>query len=196
VDVRILAATNRDIERLVEEGQFRSDLYYRLNVLPLFIPPLRQRLEDIPELAHFFLRNTAKKTRRDLEGFSREAMRSLLSYSWPGNIRELQNCVERACVIGKGKWIEREDLFLDSSGGASRLAQGALHSRNDGESRDLKNAINAFKGRYIHEVLEENNWNQTEAAKALDIQRTYLSRLIKELGITPNKAENYPVKEN
>jgi Nif-specific regulatory protein len=188
VDARILAATNRDIERLVEEGQFRSDLYYRLNVLPLFIPPLRERLEDIPELAYFFLKNAAKKTRRDLEGFSSEAMRSLLSYSWPGNIRELQNCVERACVIGKGKWIEREDLFLDSSGGTSRF------ERDGGGGRSLKGAIDAFKGQYIQKVLEENKWNQTKTAKALDIQRTYLSRLIKELGITLNKAESRPVK--
>jgi Nif-specific regulatory protein len=188
VDVRILAATNRDIERLVEEGQFRSDLYYRLNVLPLFIPPLRERLEDIPELAYFFLKTAAKKTRRDLEGFSRRAMQALLSYSWPGNIRELQNCVERACVIGKGKWIEREDLFLDSSGGVSRF------ERDGGGGRSLKSAIDTFKGQYIQKVLEENKWNQTKTAKALDIQRTYLSRLIKELGITLNKAESRPVK--
>jgi Nif-specific regulatory protein len=187
VDVRILAATNRDVEKLVGEWQFRSDLYYRLNVLPMFIPPLRQRPEDIPELASFFLKNAVKKTKRDLEGFSDEAMQSLLSYSWPGNIRELQNCVERACVIGKGKWIEREDLFLDSSSGGN----GSRHEQDgqrDGEgSRSLKNAINVFKSHYIQKVLEEHKWNQTEAAKALDIQRTYLSRLIKELAIIPNK---------
>jgi Nif-specific regulatory protein len=190
VDVRILAATNRDIERLVEEGQFRSDLYYRLNVLPMFIPPLRQRVEDIPELASFFLENSVKKTKRDLEGFSGEAMKSLLSYSWPGNIRELQNCVERACVIGKGKWIEPGDLFLDSSPGrgASPAASDLFHSRDMGGDRSLKTAINVFKGQYIHKVLEENKWNQTEAARSLDIQRTYLSRLIKELEITLDKA--------
>jgi Nif-specific regulatory protein len=189
VDVRILAATNRDIERLVEEGQFRSDLYYSLTVLPLFLPPLRQRPEDIPELASFFLKNSVKKSKRDLEGFSGGAMQSLLSYSWPGNIRELQNCVERACVIGKGKWIEREDLFLDSaSGGSGSSAPDPFHSRDSGGDRSLKNAINVFKGQYIHKVLEENKWNQTETAKALDIQRTYLSRLIKELEITLAKA--------
>jgi Nif-specific regulatory protein len=190
VDVRILAATNRDIERLVEEGQFRSDLYYRLNVLPLFIPPLRQRPEDIPELAFSFFKTAVKKTQRDLEGFSDGAMQALISYSWPGNIRELQNCVERACVIGKGKWIEREDLFLDSASGGSgsSSASDPFHSRDGGGDRSLKNAINVFKGQYIHKVLEENKWNQTEAAKALDIQRTYLSRLIKELEITLDKA--------
>jgi Nif-specific regulatory protein len=102
----------------------------------------------------------------------------------------LQNCVERACVIGKGKWIEREDLFLDSPAGksGSPVASDVFHSRDGGGGRSLKNAINVFKGQYIHKVLEENKWNQTETAKALDIQRTYLSRLIKELEITLDKS--------
>jgi Nif-specific regulatory protein len=174
VNVRILAATNKDIERLVEKGEFRSDLYYRLNVLPIYIPPLRQRPEDIPELAAFFLKKCMRETKKQFEGFSNEAMETMLSYAWPGNIRELENCVERACVIGKDKWILREDLFLKSGAGPDQEGEG---------NRSLKTAINIFKAHFIHKVLEENNWNQTEAAKALDIQRTYLSRLIKELEI-------------
>jgi Nif-specific regulatory protein len=174
VDVRILAATNRDIEKQVEMGEFRSDLYYRLNVLPLFIPPLRQRPEDISALADFFLRKFMAETKKQFEGFSGEALETMLSYSWPGNIRELENCIERACVIGKNKQIMSEDLLLKTS-----FSQPFQES---GE-RSLKNAINAFKTRFIQKVLEENNWNQTEAAKDLNIQRTYLSRLIKELGI-------------
>jgi Nif-specific regulatory protein len=174
VDVRILAATNRDIEKQVEDGEFRSDLYYRLNVLPLYIPPLRQRVEDIPELAEMFLKKYIKETKNQITGFSQEAMETMLSYSWPGNIRELGNCVERACVIGKGKKIEAEDLFLKSPVQHMFPADGG---------RNLKNAENSFRARYIKQVLAENNWNQTEAAKALSIQRTYLSRLIKELDI-------------
>jgi Nif-specific regulatory protein len=174
VNVRILAATNKDIEDLVEKGEFRSDLYYRLNVLPLFIPPLRQRPEDIPELAAFFLKKIMPDTKKQFEGFSNEAMEAMLSYSWPGNIRELENCVERACVIGKNAWIQREDLFLKTT--AHPLEQ-------EGGDRSLKTAINIFKTYFIKKVLEENNWNQTESARALDIQRTYLSRLIKELDI-------------
>jgi Nif-specific regulatory protein len=174
VNVRILAATNKDIESLVEKGEFRSDLYYRLNVLPLFIPPLRQRPEDIPELAGFFLKKFMLDTKKQFEGFSNDAIEAMLSYSWPGNIRELENCVERACVIGKNKWIRQEDLFLKT----------ALHPlEQEGGGRTLKTAINIFKANYIKKVLEENNWNQTETAKALDIQRTYLSRLIRELNI-------------
>jgi Nif-specific regulatory protein len=172
VDVRILAATNRDIEAQVEKGEFRSDLYYRLNVLPIYIPPLRQRPEDIPELADFFLKKFMRETKKQFEGFSNEAIETMLSYSWPGNVRELENCVERACVIGKNKWIRQEDLFLKS---------GAAPA--EGGDRSLKAAINTFKARYIRKVLEENKWNQTETARALNIQRTYLSRLIRELEI-------------
>ncbi|MDR2516533.1 MAG: sigma 54-interacting transcriptional regulator [Spirochaetaceae bacterium] len=174
VDVRIIAATNRDIERLVEEGGFRSDLYYRLNVLPLYVPPLRERADDIPELASFFLKNMIKKTGKKIEGFSEAAMEALIAARWTGNVRELQNTVERAAVMSGAGLLGPEDLFP------------ALYTEKTfggGGERNLKEAINAFKARYIQNVLEENNGNQTEAARALDIQRTYLSRLIKELGI-------------
>jgi Nif-specific regulatory protein len=180
VDVRILAATNRDIEKQVEQGEFRSDLYYRLNVLPLYIPPLRQRPEDIPALADFFLRKFSSETKKQFDGFSEDAMETMLSYGWPGNIRELENCIERACVIGKNRQILGEDLFLKNP------SPQAIPETGD---RDLKNAINAFKARFIRKVLEENKWNQTASAKALAIQRTYLSRLIKELAITTNPKE-------
>lgn len=172
VNVRILAATNKDIEALVATGEFRNDLYYRLNVLPLFIPPLRQRPEDIPELARFFLAKFMRENKKRFEGFSADALEVLLTYPWPGNIRELENCIERACVICKGKWIQQGDLFLKTGVEADA-----------GGGRNLKTALNVFKANYIRKVLEENNWHQTETAKALDIQRTYLSRLIKELDL-------------
>ncbi|MDR1390486.1 MAG: sigma 54-interacting transcriptional regulator [Treponema sp.] len=173
VDVRILAATNRDIEKMVEQGEFRSDLYYRLNVLPIIIPPLRQRSEDIPELAAYFLKKYQAETKKSFDGFSSGAMRFMLSYAWPGNIRELQNSIERACVIGKGPRIETGDLSLHTQAVPPRA-----------ESRNLKDAIIAFKTRCIKQALNENNGNQTETAKSLGIQRTYLSRLIKELSVT------------
>ena len=175
VDVRILAATNRDIEAMVEKGELRSDLYYRINVLPIYIPPLRQRAEDIPELAQYFLKKYQDETKKQFNGFSGEAMEFLLSYTWPGNVRELENVIERACVISKGNIIQKDDLFM-------RTASAMVDGNGEG-SRNLKNAVNNFKVHFIQKVLEENNWNQTEAAKVLDIQRTYLSRLIKELSI-------------
>jgi len=175
VDVRIIAATNKDIDDLVQKGLFRSDLYYRLNVLPIYIPPLRRRPEDIPELARFFLDYYMKQAQKEFEGFSQDALQAMLSYSWPGNVRELQNCIERACIIGKNKLIGQDDLFIKN--GDHSDTRGQITDRN------LKKAISVFKANFIRKVLEENNWNQTEAARVLDIQRTYLSKLIKELKI-------------
>jgi len=175
VDIRILAATSRDIETMVEKGEFLNDLYYRINVLPLYIPPLRQRPEDIPELAEYFLIIYQNETNKQFKGFSTEAMEFMLSYSWPGNVQELENCIEQACETGKGIFIQKDDLFIQTSPDISETQREGC--------RNLKNAVNAFRVHFIQKVLEENNWNQTETAKALDIQRTYLSRLIKELSI-------------
>jgi Nif-specific regulatory protein len=178
VNTRILAATNRNIKMMTDKGEFRNDLYYRLNVVPLHVPPLRQRTEDIPDLARFFMKKYMKQNKKEFAGFSQDALEAILTYSWPGNIRELENCVERACVIAAGKWIKREDLLLNAAGqgGAAR-----------GGDRNLKKATNVFRANFIRKVLDENQWNQTETAKALDIQRTYLSRLIKDLNIRKGK---------
>jgi Nif-specific regulatory protein len=177
VNVRIVAATNKDIEELVEKGEFRSDLYYRLNVLPLHVPPLRQRKEDIPALADFFLKKFSRETNKRFSGFTETAMDTMLSYSWPGNVRELENAVERAVVIAKESRISARDLLLGSS--ASDI--------DEYKGKSLKEALSIFKRHFIMKALEENRWNQTESAKVLDIQRTYLSRLIKELDIANSK---------
>lgn len=174
VDVRIIAATNKDIENELAEGRFRQDLYYRLNVLPLYVPPLRERKDDIPELIEFFLKRINHETKKQIRGFTSAAIEALLSYSWPGNVRELENVVERAVVICSDEYIEPKDLILSTSGSA-----------DDGSyaGKKLKEAINLFKRHYIQESLEMNSWSQTRTAKVLGIQRTYLSRLIKELDI-------------
>jgi len=176
VNVRIVAATNKDLEKQVQKSLFREDLYYRLNVLPVYIPPLRSRQEDIIELADFFLEKFMKETKKQFAGFSQQALEIMMTYSWPGNVRELQNCIERACVTGKDKWIQPKDLF-PKSGGNVNFAELKEKDRN------LKTAVNIFKANFIKNVLEENDWNQTDAARALAIQRTYLSKLIKELKI-------------
>jgi Nif-specific regulatory protein len=177
VDVRILVATNRDIETMVKKGGFRNDLYYRINVFPLPIPPLRQRLEDIAELADFFLKKFMMETKKMFAGFSPDAIKAMLAYPWPGNIRELENCIERACVLtpiseDSPRFLRESDLFLTST------------RNNKEETCSLKTAITVFKTHFIKKALDEHNWNQTETAKELNIQRTYLSRLIQELEIT------------
>jgi Nif-specific regulatory protein len=174
VDVRIIAATNRDIEKEVESGRFRADLYYRLNVLPIYIPPLRERREDIPVLADFFLKRFNREIKKQINGFAPEAMEVLLSYSWPGNVRELENAVERAVVITQADAITPDAFVLD------KISERA---EDEYSGRSLKEAVNIFKKHYIRQILEMNRWNQTKTSKLLGIQRTYLSRLIKELKI-------------
>jgi Nif-specific regulatory protein len=175
VDVRIIAATNRDLEKAMDEGVFRQDLYYRLNVLPFTVPPLRERRTDIPELAEAFLIRACAETKKKVSGFSSEAMEALLSYRWPGNVRELENVVERAVVITEDDLIAPANLMLPGS---------APLSADSYSGSKLKDAVWQFKRHFIIRSLEEHKWNQTDTAKAIGIQRTYLSRLIKELEIT------------
>lgn len=195
VDVRIVAATNRNLEKMVEEGSFRSDLFYRLNVMPLNIPPLRERKEDILPLAKFFLSKFGNETKKSFDGFSPSAENALLDYYWPGNIRELENSIERACVLGTPPIIQAEDLRISVSLPASMKNSGAvpedseyddiaqdLSNPEDGD-RSLKTAINKFKAAYLKKILNETSWNQTAAGKILGIQRTYVSRLLNELHI-------------
>ena len=177
VDVRIVAATNREIDALVKKGEFRSDLYYRLNVLPIYVPPLRQRKEDIPALAEFFLKKFCRETKKQLSGFTDGAIELMLSYAWPGNVRELENAVERAVVIAKEGAIGARDLLIGSGS----------PERDEYRGKSLKEALTIFKKHFITSALDEHRWNQTETARMLDIQRTYLSRLIKELGIAAHK---------
>ncbi len=172
VDVRILAATNKDMEKALEDGTFRRDLYYRLNVLPFYVPPLRERQDDISELAQFFLKKITRETKKHIRDFSPSAIDALLTYSWPGNVRELENVVERAVLIASTEYIQPEDLMLQTSSKPEEYR---------GET--LKTAVNQFKKHFIKNVLDTNGWKQTKAAQELGIQRTYLSKLIRELNL-------------
>jgi Nif-specific regulatory protein len=190
-DVRIVAATNRDLEKMVKEGTFRGDLFYRLNVLPLNVPPLRERKEDIEPLASYFLKKFGNETKKNFEGFSPAALQILFNYYWAGNVRELENSVERACVLGAPPFIQAEDLRLNATGspknenlqnaGIETMAQESACDGND--DRTLKTALTNFKKAYVERILDETSWNQTEAGKILGIQRTYVSRLLNELHI-------------
>ena len=171
-NIRLIASTSRDIEQLTREGDFLSELYGKLNVLPLYIPPLRQRKEDISALARFFLHQATQEIRKPFIDFSPDAQKALQQAEWKGNIRELKNTVEYGCLNGCPPLVTAEYLFPRSTVAVSA-----------GDVGGLKSATDAFKRTYIRTVLETTGGNQTAAASILKIQRTYLSRLMKELNI-------------
>ncbi|MBW2028076.1 MAG: sigma-54-dependent Fis family transcriptional regulator [Deltaproteobacteria bacterium] len=169
VDVRVISATNRNIERDVKEGRFREDLFYRLNVVQIHMPALRERKEDIPILANYFL-NLFKEEKGVKElRISEAAMRKMMEYDWPGNVRELRNAMERAVVMGNEREILPEDLPISGE----RLGQPGMEV-----GLTLKEAIDRFKREFILLNLRHTGGNRSKAAKIMDIQRTYLSRLI------------------
>jgi DNA-binding NtrC family response regulator len=174
VDVKVIAATNRDLAGAVKEGRFRTDLYYRLNVIPISLPPLRERREDIGALANFFMQRFSSETKKRFDEISPEAMERLLAYGWPGNVRELANVIERAVVLGRGPQISLDEIpttMVSTDSTAPSL--GLLYSEN----------VEAYRRQLIVKALSEAKGNRATAAKALGLQRTYLSRLIKTLHI-------------
>jgi two-component system response regulator HydG len=173
VDVRILAATNKNLLDQVKAGIFREDLFYRLNVIPILLPPLRDRQNDIPLLGRHFLRTFAARQKKDIQDFGSEAMRILLNHRWTGNVRELENTIEHAVVLAKGQSVEAVDLPLLVSGAAAQPAPSPGKTITQNEARLLR------------EVLEECNWNKTEAAQRLGISRSTLYEKIKKYQLIP-----------
>ena len=175
VDVRVIAATNRELESMVEEGAFREDLFYRLNVVRIKMPNLSDRTGDIPLLAEYFLQKLRKNSKFEANEFSDEAMDAMMNYHWPGNVRQLENVVERSVIMGTGAVIKPGDLpfeiFERREGGVSEAGL------------TLKEAMDNFKRDFIRRTLDGTGGSKTKAATVMGIQRTYLSRLIKELNI-------------
>ena len=174
VDVRILAATNKDLLQEVKNGQFREDLFYRLNVIPIFLPPLRERRNDIPLLERYFLRRFAAADQgKNIQGFSSEAMRLLLDYPWPGNVRELENCIEHAVLLARGDRIKVSDL-------PPALRNTYISPVESHRSR----SIIENETRLLRDVLEECKWNKKQAALRLRISRSTLYEKLKKYQIT------------
>src|SRR5690349_15089467 len=182
VDVRIIAATNVDLKQLVREGRFREDLFYRLNVITIDLPPLRRRREDIPLLVEFFLRKYAAENQRQVREVSPEALRPLVSYSWPGNVRELENVIERAVVLSAGPAVGPELLPDHIAGRGSSMP--VLEHRPDASLFDI---VEDCERRIIVEMLEKCNWNQTEAAERFRVPLSTLNQKIKRLNIEIKK---------
>ncbi|MCJ7663102.1 MAG: sigma-54 dependent transcriptional regulator [Desulfobacterales bacterium] len=170
VDVRIIAATNRDLKKAVDEGKFRDDLYYRLNVISIELPPLREHTEDIPLLVNHFIEKFNIEMGEKVERISEEALDLLMEYDWPGNVRELENVIERAMVITKGTFIKGEDLHLSPQ---VMKEKGGVSSSDD-------KTIKSIEKKHIAKILRENNWNIQKSAEQLGIDRVTLYNKIKK----------------
>jgi len=172
-DVRIIAATNKNLKKLSEQGSFRQDLYYRLNVVSIEIPPLRERKEDIPTLVLHFLKNFLKKNRRDIKGFSPDAMDAIIRYEWEGNVRELMNCVERGVVLARSDYICLEDLSFIKTKNIEEIQAGT----------DFGNIrLSQIEEKAILSTLESAGGNKSEAARRLGITRKTLLKKLKQYG--------------
>jgi two-component system nitrogen regulation response regulator NtrX len=182
VDVRVVAATNKDLKEQIKTGQFREDLYYRLNVVPFHLPPLRERGEDIFDLTQYFLTKMAHELGEKQKVLSPEAQKVMREYPWPGNIRELKNLLERACIMSDAEVIEADflrDLLGSSEKTGDPLSQEFLAAST------LKQAKTDFERAYILGKLEENQWNITKTADAIGLERSNLHRKMKLYGIEP-----------
>ena len=204
VDVRIIAASNEDLTALVREGRFREDLFHRLNVIAIPLPPLRARKEDIPLLVEHFIEHVAKDNGKPLRHFSLAAMRALMDYDWPGNVRELENVVERAIVLSVQEIMD-VDLLPESVRSGGPAKGGRLHlaeflppmpgeaGAHAGGSRSLFEILEEVERRLILDMLEHSNWNQTEAAERFQVPLSTLNQKIKRLGIEVRR-RNVPMR--
>ena len=178
-DFRIISATNRDLEALVKEGAFREDLYYRLNVFSILLPPLRDRKDDIPLLSHYLLKKYSMSMSKQFEGFTPTAMEKLAHYNWPGNVRELRNAIERAMVVAKNTMIDAGDFAFTSE---------PVDTPETAKSRDLR-SLKELEKEHIAHALEELGWNISKAAEVLGIDRVTLYNKIKKYGLRDDKEE-------
>jgi transcriptional regulator with PAS, ATPase and Fis domain len=183
VDVRIIAATNRDLKRMVERGEFREDLYYRINVIQLTVPPLRDRRDDIPLLIDHFLRRNAKGRRLKQKKLTDGCADRMMEYAWPGNIRELENEIERLVVLAGEDKLVAEELL------SPRIRQAVREDGlGAGEPASLPDAVDALERNLIYEVLRRNQWNKTKAAQELRISRRNLIRKVNKYQLDQRRA--------
>jgi transcriptional regulator with PAS, ATPase and Fis domain len=175
-DIRLIAATNIDLDKAVKDGRFREDLYYRLKKLPVRIPALRDRIEDLPDLARFFLRRYNVKFRKSIQGIAESTMQILCSYWWPGNIRELENLIERLVAISDKEWITDEDLPYE-------LHVAQLDTQGPITENLLERAVSTFERNFIIRALEKSSWNVTATARALGIPLSTLKFKMDKLEI-------------
>jgi two-component system response regulator HydG len=178
VDVRLIAATNKDLLKEIEAGRFREDLYYRLNVVTLTVPPLRERREDIPLLAQHFAMLFSKKNHKAVKGFTPHAMDRLLKHNWPGNVRELMNAVERGVVLSRSEYLDEEDLPLI-------MREGPMPGEIVSDTHLSDIPLDEVEKTTILNTLEAAGGNKSEAARRLGITRRTLHKKLKSYGVMP-----------
>lgn len=181
IDVRVIAASNKDLQKVISEGAFREDLYYRLSAFPIVIPPLCERTKDIQPLAEHFLSIFSKEMNKDINGFTKEALRVLLNHNWKGNVRELENCIERAVILCSKELIMPEDLGLSQIEVDKALIEGM--PLEGGLQEASSRAIRIAESRLIKKVLNDTGWNKTKAAEILKVSYKTLLTKIKEYNI-------------
>jgi DNA-binding NtrC family response regulator len=176
VDVRVVSATNQPLEQAIQQGHFRRDLFFRLQVVEIRVPPLRERKSDVPILAEHFLRRFIRETGRKIRGFTPAAVRKMEDYNWPGNVRELRNVVERAVALGTGPLLDVNDIWLSSLeiGGSTPPS---------GETAYRPLSLEDIEKDHILKTLTHTDWNKSQAATILNIERSTLDRKIKSYGL-------------
>jgi len=194
VNIRLIAATNKDLSKAMREGTFREDLFYRLSVIPLRIPPLRERKEDIPPLAEHFLRKYNLENEKKIKGISSKAMEALLAYEWPGNVRELENCMERAVVMAEADWIRVADLPLALQTREAEEEPVPREGRGPVISLELGHTMREVERAYILSTLKKMGGNRTRTAEVLGISVRGLRDKLKEYDSTPGKDRDPPSK--
>lgn len=185
VDIRLIAATNKDLEKMIQEGTFREDLYYRLNIVPIYLPPLKERQEDIPALAVHFLKKYSEEMGKSIKGFTPEAMEKLMRYPWPGNVRELENVIERTVVMMEDEMVRVEHLILPSQRRPEEIERIPTTSE---ELKEIKKqlrekAVEEIERAFVIKALERNQWNVTRAAEEVGMLRPNFQALMRKYGL-------------
>jgi len=188
VDVRFITATNRDLKAMVAEGTFREDLYYRLNVFPITVPSLRERREDIPIFAHYFLYQLSREAKKEIKGFSADAMNFLMQYNWPGNVRELKNVIERLVIMTDEELLDKKHVQGTMEDGAidtNRPVPSNKDELKEAKKRIREEATDDIERAFVIQALSRNDWNVTKAAQDTGMQRQNFQALMRKYDIKP-----------
>jgi|Deesub1362A_J573_1020465.scaffolds.fasta_scaffold00045_92 DNA-binding NtrC family response regulator len=189
-DIRVIAATNKDLAKMTKEGHFREDLFYRLNVFPIHVPPLRDRKEDIPALTYHFLKKYNEETGKNVTHIALETMKRLMAYDWPGNVRELENIIHRAVILAKGKTLSPKDIILPEEPESEDIPR-TIEELKEKKKALREKSVEELEKSFVLSALKRNKWNITKAAEDVGMQRTNFQALVKKYKLSkPQKSKD------